>query len=262
MPVSQTDWHHALVPAPRAQRSRPALTGAFARSGGAVDVREYPPAFVLARPAPDAVHSAAWRGRSPGTRPWTWHRVQTDFARLSCSDRRAYRRQREEELGVGGQAGASRAPVGMCVSHSASVLLRRVIPASRGLRRHRVHGHRSPARACRVYSRQLPVIPTLAGRPWLPRWAGRFLPARRAGRSAFSARAGRSGLSRRAGRSGLSPTRSTIMVMSSIRSPARELEQGPTHRGFELVGMAPGQAGELVTEPGLEVGPVAAPAPA
>ena len=46
--------------------------------------------------------------------------LRADRLRLvELSSRRAHRRQRKEELGVGGQAGASRAPVGICEFHHA-----------------------------------------------------------------------------------------------------------------------------------------------
>ena len=136
---------------------------------------------------------------------WTGQRVQTDFALFSC-------------LAAGPTDDSGKKSSGSTDRHaprerqSASAylialsLFRLVTPASRRHRRHRVHGHRSPARRRHVYSRRLRLSGTMAR----DMRSADCLSAAVPGRSVLP----------RAGRSGLSPTRSTIIVMSSMRSPA------------------------------------------
>jgi hypothetical protein len=229
-PVSRADGPHVSCAARSGPLARPAGVrrhrGAPARAR--VRSRQDPLALIFAGSAPDSVRLP---GREREVQALGTHRAPgADRLRLvDLLDGWSYRRQREEQLGIGGQACSSRAPVGFCVSHCAQSFcgirlrpragcaviaslaidpcpwLRRLFTAAPLLDR--------PCPACGFVS--YPCAGR-AGREDQP--AGLACLVRLLARAPLAA--ARSGFLARAGRSGLSPTRSTIIVMSSIRSPA------------------------------------------
>ncbi len=125
---------------------------------GPVRVRQKRPSLLLARAAPHAVYLARRQGEVQALR--LDKAASADHLRpIELLDRWSRRRQRKEQLRIGGQARALRAPVGICVHHRDQSS---PACATRRSRRHRRH--------LRAWtSTSLPGIAALTHQPDAPR---------------------------------------------------------------------------------------------